>query len=826
MPDYNGGGFRQGGDGTVFGHSEGESPGSTSDYLIWDWKQIKAAIFGMSSGVASSANLSHAGGVSDPQTLQDAANAFYRVQQTLEAVAKSLAEQARALAGEDGPWRGPAADSFLDMMTNFSRQVQANVDVLSGGSTGRHSVPQQLANNAVNLTNARATIAEIDSWYANQARNMGVRAMSNGLIPISLRPELVAMMTEDMRKVLVSLADHYQVTINAIESPTPVVSPLDGPGGPTADDRTGNQGGGNDLGDLGNLGGGNDLGDLGDLGNLGGGNDLGGGLGEGSGLGDLGGLGGGSGLGDLGSGNLSDLSGFPDTGIGAGLDGAGLDGAGLDAFPGDTDVGAGGLGAGGLGGVGPSLLSPTGFGGRTDTGGLGSLSQGVSTSDPATWGDNIPAAGFPGDTSLGDGLGSGLGNGLGSGLGSGLGNGLGSGLGSGLGDALSTESGLPSGLAGGGMPYLPGMGGMGSPGGAGLTAEPTDASGLLDSSAAPWDGESALGGDDVGSPAGAESGGAGLAGLGMPYLPGMGGMGPASGAGNATDERTEASGLLDPSAEPWAADDAADDEVGSTAGAAPGEAGLGLTGVPYMPGQVGTGAAAGARDAGERTEACALLEPTAEPWSGEAQQSGTDQVSATSAAPDEAVLTGPVIGSDGLPVPMAPVAPHAAVPAPDARRGERSAAAAPPSAGAEEGTGPLPDDHVAVLPVPDADDGEEDISTWETGAGAFVPLLWALPDEHGRRAGETGDDEDEDEQRSTWQPAHSGTGTAGVGSTVVPELLGCGDGEPEELEEPEEGEQEETAEAAEEDPAGRIANLLVQDESAWGTVPSQSGPAY
>ncbi|MHA6757434.1 WXG100 family type VII secretion target [Streptacidiphilus sp. PAMC 29251] len=224
--DYNGNGFNQGGDGAIFG-DPGSDPGSVSDYDTWDWKQIEAAISGMSAGVDDSDNQSHALAVSDPNSLNKAANAFYAVQVTLSEIAESLDAQAKALAGPDGPWKGDAADSFINMMTTFSRQVKATADVLSGGATGTHSIPQQLADNAVNLLNAKNKIVEIDNWYANQAIQMGVHPMSNGLIPISQKPQLVQMMTSDMRGVLKSLAGEYQVTIDSVRSPQPITSPGD-----------------------------------------------------------------------------------------------------------------------------------------------------------------------------------------------------------------------------------------------------------------------------------------------------------------------------------------------------------------------------------------------------------------------------------------------------------------------------------------------------------------------------------------------------------------------------------------------------------------------
>ncbi|MGW2855656.1 hypothetical protein ACWDAZ_27830 [Streptomyces sp. NPDC001215] len=70
-PDYNTGGFNDSGDG-IFG-DPGTDPGSINDYNSWDWKQIMAAINGMAAGTGSDSNEERAKGISDPQSLMDAA---------------------------------------------------------------------------------------------------------------------------------------------------------------------------------------------------------------------------------------------------------------------------------------------------------------------------------------------------------------------------------------------------------------------------------------------------------------------------------------------------------------------------------------------------------------------------------------------------------------------------------------------------------------------------------------------------------------------------------------------------------------------------------
>ncbi|MCA1218523.1 WXG100 family type VII secretion target, partial [Streptomyces sp. 8L] len=530
--DYDGNGFHDSDDG-VFG-DPGSGAGSVSDYDNWDWKQIMAAINGMSAGTDSASNLSHAKSVSDPQSLQDAADAFYQVQMTIAGVAKALKDQADALAGDDGPWKGDAADAFHDMMTTFSKQVQSNADVLGGGSAGGNSVPQQLADNAVNLTNAQNKIVDIDNWYAHQAVLMGVTPMDNGLIPVSKKPELVKMMSNDMRAVLKSLAGEYQVTIDSVKSPSGVTSPTGTPpptdGGPDTDgpDITippptsgsdappppdyqapdlsampfpGGTGTGGPTNFDPNSAGGlnpNALSTNGPLSSAP--TPYSGGLGTGGG-------------GMPFSNKLLSAPGGSD------LNGPGsdtLDPNALDnllnpnssgspsPFPDSTGVGAGGgLGAGdGLGaGGGLGAFNPAAFGGGSGTGGTGGLPKTNFATSPKSLKSTTPEE-FPGEEGVGGGAGLGGGAGIGDNLKSPAG----------FPGGTSTESGLPSSLSG--------------------------ADGLGDSlqsngpaSFAPYSGDTGVGG--AGSTAGAGSG--------MPMSPGMGGMGGGAGQPNGSGERSDAS---------------------------------------------------------------------------------------------------------------------------------------------------------------------------------------------------------------------------------------------------------------------------------------------
>ncbi|WP_333766855.1 WXG100 family type VII secretion target [Streptomyces sp. IBSBF 2435] len=648
--DYDGNGFSQGDDGAVYGNPS--DTGSISDYDSWDWKQIEAAIRGMSAGTDDADNLGRAASVASPQSLQDAANAFYHVQMVLSGVARALQDQAKALAGDDGPWKGDAADAFHDMMTTFSKQVGATADVLSGGKSADggggsgNSVPQQLADNAVNLLNAQNKIGEIDAWYANQATLMGVTPMSNGLIPVSKKPELVKMLNRDMRAVLKNLAAHYQVTIDTVRPPGTITGPgagdpppIDEPPAdePPADYRpTDYQPA--DVADLANSG---DLGLTppltaesltspagfdpaqdampspysGSLDTNGPGSGLGGdgdvsGLGGPGPDGGLGGdnstldpsaldrmlnpsaFGGGTGLG--GDGSLGGDSGF------GGLDGLGPDSFARSTTPapfgGGTGLdGAGGLGGGpGLGGLPP--ISPGAFGGGTGLDGSGTLPGSDLAEDPATWKDGATAADFPGGTGIGGG--SGLGD-LGLGSGSGLG---------GLGDSKGFVPSAFPGSAGTGL-----GGSVPSAGDLGLETETPGftPAGFPGSTGLSSDGSGVVGG----------------VGGGMPFMPGMGGGGQSAAGGF---DRSDASGLLDPNAEPWTGEyDPASGEPVAAGTAPAGQGGLDLPGAlsqepeavvqggapgMMMPG-MGGGAPGGAgREEGTSSDASGLLAPSADPW--------------------------------------------------------------------------------------------------------------------------------------------------------------------------------------------------------------------
>jgi hypothetical protein len=809
--DYNSGGFTQNGNGAVFGDPSSD-PGSIQDYNSWDWKQIEAAINGMSAGVDNAANQSHAQSVSSPQSLQDAANIFYQVQQVLSGVAQALTDQAKALAGDNGPWKGDAADSFLTMIDTFSKQVNATAAALSGGTSGADSVPQQLADNAVNLLNAQQKISEIDTYYANEAVKSGVTPMDNGLIPISKRPQLVEWMNEDMRAVLKSLAGEYQVTIDSVRSPGGINSPLGGSNQPS----TGN---GPDQPAYTEAGltstnpalSGLPASDL-QAGTL---------TPDQLSAADTSALPLSAYNGSLGTGDS--IGALKPAALNSGLNPAALDSTlNPSAYGGGTGTdGTGGLGAGGLGAQGlHALESSSPYGGGTGIGGTGALGNGISPLGLAagslplsalggalgtsgkgklSTGSGLADSAFPGTTGVNGtgGLGSG---GLGSaGDLSRLSTGDGLGTGARF-PGTSLESGLPStgdsaaGSAlgtGEGMPYMPGMGGMSGQPSTGQ-GERSDASGLLDASGKPWAGATDLGagiGNHLGTAAGGEgltlpteqpasaagsTGSMGSTGEGMPYMPGMGGM---SGQPNTTQgERSDASGLLAASAEPWAGDPGVGAEVGSGRGTAAGGEGLGLAaentppatteetaateqaaateaaategaaaeGMPFLPGMGGTAAQPGAAQNGEGSDASGLLEAESDPWSGPPQ--ATEPEAQHTAAGGEVLVLPGVVETPPRQQPAEAPAEQASAQAAVALTEEAAVWAAGTGTDEEAAFAEVelaaPVAHTApaaptgtgapatgVGTEPGTESEEESTSAWDSAGASFVPLLWSVATE-------------------------------------------------------------------------------------------------
>ncbi|OZM72132.1 hypothetical protein CFN78_16465 [Amycolatopsis antarctica] len=557
MPDdddrYDGNGFSSTDNG-IF--ADLNSSTGVADYAQWDWKQIAAAITGGTNMTGDGAE-AMATAVSSPDSLRQAATVFSQVQATLTGVAEALTAQAEAVAGRPtSPWQGPAAETFLAMMRQFSAGVGTNADRLGGGDARVNAVPQQLLDNANALTRAIANVHAIDAHYASEARRVGVTPMSNGLIPVSRRPDIVELLNADMRTQLDMLVGNYSVTV--VPRTAPVQPPIGiggtasglggSPSGLTSEDLLAGGLGGSDAG-------GGPVTEF-DPASVGLGGDLGGGAGAGLSAEDFG-------VGELTP--FASADGLGAAGIGGDL------GAGGEATPFSSTDGSGALGA-------PSPVSPFGGLGGDLGGGAGA---GLSAEDFGM-GAVSPFGG------LGD-AGSGLGLGVVSPFG-----GLGASPGAGAGSGADTRSGLGSAPGLGGKvdpaldrqlnpvsPFEPGQfddaalgggaGGIGDLGAGGIgDVSPFTGAADVDAVAAGDVGSAGdvggAGGADADRPAevptasdaGASSAaadqatGAGQQGMGgMPFMPPTGGMGGMPANQQAGADRSDASGLIEGDSEPW-----------------------------------------------------------------------------------------------------------------------------------------------------------------------------------------------------------------------------------------------------------------------------------
>ncbi len=203
------------------------------EWQFWDFKQIYAAIVG-AYAINGSGGQDLATSVSDPRSLWNAGNTFNYTEQVLLKGAEVLRQQAEALAGKDGPWKGPAATSFYTLMGNLAKKMEADGNAIAGNHHGqrdaatepdivaRDDVPRMLVQNGNRLAHSIAEIRAIDSWYANQAKQMGAKTTAEGFVDIS-DPKwkiLKQYMTEDMRKVMRELVSDYGVSVAAVAKPT------------------------------------------------------------------------------------------------------------------------------------------------------------------------------------------------------------------------------------------------------------------------------------------------------------------------------------------------------------------------------------------------------------------------------------------------------------------------------------------------------------------------------------------------------------------------------------------------------------------------------
>ncbi len=217
----------------------------TGDESSWNWKQIKAAVNGGSEIPAGdSSAYEEARGVSNPESFFRLAQSFARVQATLALCRDVTQLHSHAIAGDDRPWQGGAADAFNRSMKWTVGVLDSHIDQITAAADKdrpeQGSIIESLVAAGNRLAYSRAVLDAIDSHYASEARRLGVEPMDNGLIPVSKRPDIVAMMDRDMRAEFERLNEQYSLTVNDLRPPPPeeppTTDPLAPPGeGPVTD---------------------------------------------------------------------------------------------------------------------------------------------------------------------------------------------------------------------------------------------------------------------------------------------------------------------------------------------------------------------------------------------------------------------------------------------------------------------------------------------------------------------------------------------------------------------------------------------------------------
>jgi hypothetical protein len=160
----------------------------------------------------------------------------------------------------------------------------------------------------------------------------------------------------------------------------------------------------------------------------------------------------------------------------------------------------------------------------------------------------------------------------------------------------------------------------------------------------------------------------------------------------------------------------------------------------------------------------------------------------------------------------------------------------------------LPANQVAVLQ--DVPATAQDAAEWDADGSAFVTLLWPVGggDREARstvetpgytraeegtwsdaasaaapRRAEADDSAEADSGLATWRPDRSPAAPSGTGPGIDGLSLKCGDAEFDPDEVDQDASAEEQAEAEEKTEPRGVADLLVQDESAWGAWPKDPG---
>jgi hypothetical protein len=235
----------------------GVKVGTETDYGTWDWRKIKVAITGAVNTDAATA-ADKLPGTSDPQSLANAADAFYYTSLDLQNVHETLKSWHDYLLNPDKPlWRGEAAESFRGLFDKTIASVKGHLDPLKNAPTYDKSLRDAgndltYAINKVNELDYAAAKQVIDTYNGDPGKPTFVHAGHhpggavvnqkgpppwydyNGttIVMISKYPDIDRQLSVDMRGVLNTLVGQYRSHITSMPPPAPLPQP--DPGAPGA----------------------------------------------------------------------------------------------------------------------------------------------------------------------------------------------------------------------------------------------------------------------------------------------------------------------------------------------------------------------------------------------------------------------------------------------------------------------------------------------------------------------------------------------------------------------------------------------------------------
>ncbi|MFI5735657.1 hypothetical protein ACIA49_36440 [Kribbella sp. NPDC051587] len=244
-PTDPGPGTKQQGDGSVIATGSG---GDKADYGTRDWKWIMAVITGSAAMNAKDLEEFQTNQTtrSDPQSLWNGAATLRKTKEWLAAIGRNIDDQTKALVGEDGPWKGEAAESFAALARKLGNGFTAHAVQIDGGAERLQPAPENLWKAGSSLAWAIKQVYDIDNFYAGVAVDMAnsmkppdtdiiMKDPDGDRVHVGRYPAVADAMTTAMREVLVTLAKEYAsqpYNIELVILPAPGPKPKPKPKGP------------------------------------------------------------------------------------------------------------------------------------------------------------------------------------------------------------------------------------------------------------------------------------------------------------------------------------------------------------------------------------------------------------------------------------------------------------------------------------------------------------------------------------------------------------------------------------------------------------------